>query len=227
MTTVNPSPPVRLLFIGNSHTYLHYMPQMLAALAAAAGGLAPLQAEQVTGQGASLKWHWHNPDTRALLVKNRWDYGVLQDRSGGPLEAVADLREYGQRLAGEIRKQGAETIFFMTWAHRRRPETQPLINDAYRRLADETGALLAPVGAAWAAALAADAGLRLHHDDDRHANPAGAYLSACVFYAVVCPAGPETLPGNLRDKDRQLIDLSAQRARFLQRVAFETVQRFR
>ena len=216
----NETAPEHLLFIGNSHTYLHYMPQMLVKLVEADGGPQTLVVAQATGDGVSLDWHWHNQETRALLVGRAWDYVVLQDRSGGPIEAQDTMLEYGRRFAGEIRKLGARTVFYMTWANRRRPETQKLLQEAYRRLADETEALLAPVGTAWAMALKANAGLRLHHADNRHANPTGAYLSACVFYTLICRTSPEGLPGTLHFKDRQLIDLPRESALFLQRIAF-------
>ena len=72
----------------------------------------------------------------------------------------------------------------MTWADKSRPRIQKIIADAYSRIAVELGAVLAPVGLAWEKAHDLDVKLNLHHIDNRHANPNGAYLAACVFYTV-------------------------------------------
>lgn len=86
--------------------------------------------------------------------------------------------------ACKLREQGAKTVFDMTWADKSRPWTQKVIADAYSRIAVELGAVPAPVGLAWENSQALDVKLNLYHSDHRHANPSGAYLAACVFFAV-------------------------------------------
>jgi len=48
---------LNVLFIGNSHTYLHYMPRMLVELVHAANRGFNLRVDMITGEGADLKWH--------------------------------------------------------------------------------------------------------------------------------------------------------------------------
>ena len=214
---------MNILFIGNSHTYLHYMPQMLGELAQAADSGVQLKIDQVTGEGACLQWHWNNELSRQKIRSERWDWVVLQDRSGGPLEELVSFRTYARRLDEEIRRQGAKTVFYMTWANKFRPRTQKILADAYSRIAIELDAVLAPVGLAWEKAQALDIELNLHHIDDRHANPSGAYLTACVFYAVFFNVSPEGLPATLQIEGKIRLDLAEDRARFLQKIAYETV----
>jgi hypothetical protein len=214
---------MNILFIGNSHTYLHYMPQMLTELARAADSDFPLKIDQVTGEGAGLQWHWNNQLSREKIKSGRWDRVVLQDRSGGPLEELESFRTHARRLDEVIRRQGAKTVFYMTWANKSRPRTQKIIADAYGQIATELGADLAPVGLAWEKAQALDVALNLHHIDDRHANPSGAYLTACVFYAVFFNVSPEGLPATLQIEGKIKLDLAKDRAGFLQKIAYETV----
>jgi hypothetical protein len=214
---------MNVLFIGNSHTYLHYMPQMLAELARAADIGFPLNIDQSTGEGAGLQWHWNNESSREKIRSKRWDHIVLQDRSGGPLEALESFRTHARLLDEEIRRQGAKTVFFMTWANKSRPRTQKVLADVYGQIATELGAVLAPVGLAWEKAQALDVELDLHHIDDRHANPSGAYLTACVFYAVLFNASPEGLPATLQIEGKIRLDLAEDRAGLLQKIAYETV----
>ena len=72
----------RILFIGNSHTYLHYMPQMLGQLVSAGNCDFELEADQSVGEGASLEWHWNSRSTRHKMRRRDWDFIVLQERSG-------------------------------------------------------------------------------------------------------------------------------------------------
>ena len=214
---------MNVLFIGNSHTYLHYMPQMLGELVRAADSAFKLNIDQITGEGAGLQWHWNNSPSRDKIRSGRWDRVVLQDRSGGPLEELESFQVHARRLDEVIRRQGAKTVFYMTWANKSHPGTQKIIADAYGQIATELGAVLAPVGLAWEKAQALDEELNLHHIDDRHANPSGAYLTACVFYAVFFNASPEGLPAALQIEGKIRLDLAADRAGFLQKIAYETV----
>jgi hypothetical protein len=214
---------LNVLFIGNSHTYLHYMPQMLAHLVKASGrGIEP-EFDQSVGEGVSLAWHWNHEPTRDKMHRKRWDYVVLQDRSGGPLEELESFRKHARLLDAEIKGQGAKTIFYLTWAHRDRPDNQALLTDAYRGLARELDAVLAPVGLAWAAVRNVSSEPVLHHPDGRHANPAGAYLTACVFYAVLLKTSPEGLPAGFFIEGKTRPDQDEAQGLMLQKVAWETV----
>jgi hypothetical protein len=212
-----------ILFIGNSHTYLNQMPRMLVALVDAEDRGFRLKAEQSTGKGVSLEWHWNNPPTRAVITGRRWDYVVLQERSGGPLEALESFQRHVRMLDEEIKKQSARTILYMTWANRNRPEIQALLADAYTNIARELDAILAPVGLAWQQVQRLIPGLDLYHPDGRHANPIGSYLTACVLYAALFNTSPEGLPGAILIEGKVRLDLDQDTARYMQKIAFDAV----
>jgi hypothetical protein len=212
-----------VLFIGNSHTYLNYMPQMVSALVDSTDQGFKLVVDQCTGEGASLRWHWENAPTRNTLREKPWDYVVLQDRSGGPLEKPDSFTKHAGLLDAEIQKQGTRTILFLTWANRSRPDTQAALTHIYKTVAQKLHAALAPVGQAWEAIHRMDPGIELYHQDGRHANPIGSYLSACVFYSVMFNTSPEGLPGSFNYKGKVWVDLEKGRASLLQKVAWETV----
>jgi hypothetical protein len=214
---------MNILFIGNSHVYMHFMPIMLMELVKAADRGTTLVADQCTGEGVSLEWHWKNQATRDMLVSKKWDYVVLQDRAGGPLEERDSFEAHSRLLDQEIKKLGAQTVFYMTWALKSQPQTQAALTKAYGHVAAELSAKLAPVGLAWEKAHQSDPELDLYHPDGRHANPLGAYLTACVFYSVILGLSPEGLPGKLFIKGKNRVSLDKERALFLQKVAFEMI----
>ena len=209
-------PELRILFVGNSFTYYYDLPQMVAQLAAA-GGQRPLRFQQETPGGYTLEQHWKAGNAPAQIRSRRWDYVVLQDQSQAPLLNPRSMHEYARKFHAEIRRQGARTILYMTWAPRNKPRDQSAISRAYERLSKELPAQLAPVGNAWKAALAADKKLVLHDEDQKHPNATGTYLAACVFYATIYGHSPLGLPGAIGG----LTDMEAQR---LQTIAWKTIQ---
>jgi len=138
------------------------------------------------------------------------------------LEAPESFQHHAGLLDKEIRKLGAKTIFYMTWANRHRPETQATIADAYATAAKKLNADLAPVGNAWGNVRRLNPEFDLYLDDGRHANPAGSYLTACVFYSTLFKTPPVGLPGTLRAQGEKLVDLNENQALFLQKVASES-----
>jgi hypothetical protein len=211
------APPVRVLFIGNSYTNGNNLPQLIADLASA-GGQRPLEFEKHTPGGWTFKKHWEESKVADRIAARKWDLVVLQNHSLGALNARDEMIEYGKKLDAAIRKQGARTLFFMTWARQNRPETQDAITRAYQELARAVNAEVAPVGLAWQEALRSDAKLVLHTQDMSHPNRAGSYLAACIFYAMIYDRSPEGLPGKAGG-------LSDEAARPLQVIAWKTVQK--
>ena len=216
---------LNILFIGNSHTYLHYMPKMLEQLVAARDCGFGLKAHQSVGEGVSLEWHWNHEPTRRKMRSRKWSYIVLQDRSGGPLENPKSFQKHARLLDSEIKRLGAVTIFYMTWSRRTRPDTQMLLTDAYTGVAVELEATLAPVGAAWEKARRHHSNMELHHSDGRHASPVGAYLTACVFYSLLTGNSPEGLPAKFFLDGKFRPDQDREQAAMLQKTAWKTVSK--
>jgi len=212
---------MRILFIGNSHTYLHYMPQLLTELARLRG--RTIVTGQSIGEGASLAWHWKRTATRDLIEKEPWSHVVLQERSRGALEDRASMHGHALRFNNIIRDSGARTVLFMTWAARGKNQDQAIITKAYEDIARACGAMLAPVGRAWESILAQPACENLFHRDGRHAGKAGAYLTACVFYALICKDDPIGLSGMVEREGKILSDLKEEQALILQEAARDAV----
>ena len=87
------------------------------------------------------------------------------------------MEKYARLFDAEIRKAGARTVLFATWARRDQPGTQARIDAAYDELGSALGAIVARVGAEWASR----PGDALHAADGNHAAPAGMEVSAAVI----------------------------------------------
>jgi len=218
--SASPQQTLRVLFIGSGYTYVNNLPQMISHLAGAAG--SPISVRAIVAGGATLKKHWQDGVATQTIREGTWSHVVLQEQSTlGPIvrasreqvQAPAMFHEYARLFDREIKKAGAKTVLFLVWAHQDAPESQAALTDAHMGIARELDAVVVPVGPAWQHALGKNPALALHQPDHSHPTPAGSYLAACVFYAVLLGKNPQGLPrlGNLNPSD----------AAFLQRVAWD------
>lgn len=215
----------RILFIGNSYTYVNDLPHVFTNLARSGGHRVQ------TGMAAQGSWtladHVASSRTLDLLRSSKWDFVVLQEQSELPaLEQSRTTSMYpaARQLVGQIEGFGARPMFFMTWAYRDGlPDTMLMdyqnmqfsIDRAYLGIAGELNVPLAPVGYAWLIAYGQDPQLDLWQQDGSHPTQQGTYLAACVFYAALFHQSPE----GLNYLDQLAIDV----AKELQTVAANTV----
>jgi hypothetical protein len=199
------------------------MPWIVSGLVESSG--KTLDVDMVTKGGVSFEWHFNNQETLDAIAETDWDFVVLQNNSLGPIQSRKEMHKYGTALNDKVRERGAQTILYMTWARQHIPEMQEGITEAYLSLARKISARVAPVGIAWRNAFDADTDLTLHTSDKSHPNPMGSYLAACVFYSTFYNESPEGLTGNIVIDEGKTIDLTDDRAKFLQTIAWETVQK--
>jgi len=213
----------RILFIGNSYTaYNGGLPKLLTAMAKSAG--KTIECDWSVAGGKSLEWHWTEGKAQAAIAKGGWDYVVLQDYSTQAILKPDKLAEYARKFDEQIKKIGATTVFYMTWARQNQPEKQETITKAYTDIAHELGAKIAPAGLAWQRAFAEKKDLVLHYDDKSHPTPVGTYLNACVFYQVLLNAPPpKAVPSIYNERTQMPQQISDDLAAFLRKVAAETV----
>jgi hypothetical protein len=117
-----------------------------------------------------------------------------------------------------VRKHGATPIFLMTWAYKDKPEMTAQLAEEYTVAGNANDALVIPAGLAFANAIAKRPDLELYQPDKRHPSLFGTYLSACTTYAAIYRKSPV---GN-----KHTAGIDSETVRFLQTVAWETVQEY-
>ena len=114
----------RVLFVGNSYTYYHSMPQLFAAISEHALPGDRIETKFLGGGGATLKQHWDVGLVADALKKSKWDYVVLQGQSMLGSEDLTDpdspkqFYKYAEMLDREIKANGAQTVFYLTWSRK-------------------------------------------------------------------------------------------------------------
>ncbi|MCG3181281.1 MAG: hypothetical protein BIFFINMI_03661 [Phycisphaerae bacterium] len=213
---------MRVLFIGNSHTYANGLPFQVRAMIDHARGPGACQAWLSAPGGQPLTWHGVEPTTTMTVRYQPWDAIVLQQVTH-PFAGYARLLGDYERLAPHLELSGARIVLFMTWCKKGEADRQPAIDAAFTRLADEQGLTLAPVSRAWHAALAGRPDIDLYQPDGGHASAAGSYLAACVFFGVLTGLPPADLPAKIAVAGDTLADLPPADAADLQRFAREAL----
>jgi hypothetical protein len=218
--------PCRILFIGNSYTFVNKLPLMFKRLAAS--GHHRVHTGLLASPGESLAQHVASPATFRTIGEFPWNIVVLQER--GEYPAVAAYRESetypaARDLVRKVRATGARPLFFLTWAQEHGwpafgldyTAEQAELDRVYEALGHQLDAAVAPVGAAWWETLRRLHDPRLWIADGTHPTVQGSYLAACVFYAVIYRESAEGL--------RYTAGLPRSRAKTLQAIATTIVLR--
>ncbi len=189
--------PLRVLFIGNSYTYVNDLPWLTAQLASSAREARALETEMVAVGGATLESHWEGGRALEAIRKGRWDFVVLQEQGTRPVEQPEAMRRYARLFDAEIKRAGAQTVFYLTWARQGQEQVQVTRTEAYVSIAKELGAKVAPVGLVWQQVRRENPELKLYSQDGVHPSPVGSYLAACVFYVTFYGKSPAGLSRHL------------------------------
>ncbi|MBL8679220.1 MAG: hypothetical protein JNK05_08650 [Myxococcales bacterium] len=189
--------PLRVLFVGNSYTYVNDLPAMLVSMTRGSSADA-LAVDSVTVGGATLQLHWQMTGARTRLEAGGIDAVVLQGQSVEPLFQPTVFGRYADELGALARRTSVRSLWFATWARRAgdavygesfsggTPEAMTRgLEREYAAASMRNGGALVRVGEAWRRAIAERPSLALHSEDGSHPTVAGTYLAACVFYAAL------------------------------------------
>lgn len=209
-----------VLFIGNSYTYSHNVPNTIKLIAKSNGD--DLIYDQNTPGGYSLDRHKKNTTSLRKIKSKNWDHIILQDQSQTPaywFDAFFNGSKSLINIINEAHPCVNTTIFFMTWGREHDYEPmQKLTTNNYNKVAKIFGTEVAPVGVAWKKVREEKDPVKLYSGDGSHQSFAGTYLAACVFYATIFDKSPIGISykGSLSDAD----------AKYLQEKAFEAYNEY-
>jgi hypothetical protein len=211
---------VRVLFVGNSYTYVNDLPGTFGGLAQS-GGHA-VETDSLATGGATLADHVADVATVPKLDSQKWSFVVLQEQSEIPsIEASREYTMYppARTLVDMILQRSETPILFMTWAHRDGlpaaglpgyESMQQQLDGAYISIAHELKVPVAPVGYTWYMVRHDHPEIELWSDDGSHPSKTGTYLAACVFFASIFRQSPEGLSFHGDVSDEQARALQAE-----------------
>lgn len=167
---------MKILFIGNSHTYFNDMPHIVSEDLMKQKGIY-CETTMLAHGGWTLRQHVEEPQTRFNIIYGGYDYVVLQD-SAHPFAGQEELIAASKALNAFISAAGSIPVAYMTWTKKGDEAHQSEMTEAYTRMADEIGAVLAPVGEKWYSYMKEHPDAQLYAEDGQHASMIGSSLAA-------------------------------------------------
>lgn len=189
-----------VLFIGNSFTFYHNMPQTVSVRLEQAGN--PHQVESFTKGGWFLNRYADPEDHYGALLRERhldrhWDILILQDQSFNPVNNFGDFLEGARKLQQLLKPK--KLLLYQTWAYEdgtdKLRETgltyeqmHLVLKRAYTKAAEELGGTVVAVGDRFAAYKREHPDIQLYKDDHFHPSPEGTALVVEEFVRAIMEA---------------------------------------
>jgi len=175
---------LKVLFIGNSHTYFNDMPHQFAEMCETLTG-EPTDVTMLAYSNRRLDWHCREYfSIRFALLYGRYDYCVIQ-QFGHPVPPIEETEPSLLKLIRLCERVGTRPVLYMTWAKRDEPEKAALISGIYRTLAKKYRMMLAPMAEIFDSLRIEHPEIGLYWIDGSHASPYGDYLIAATLAALL------------------------------------------
>ncbi|MBP0986200.1 MAG: hypothetical protein J6P39_04245 [Oscillospiraceae bacterium] len=129
---------MKILFIGNSHTFMNDMPALVRDMVREVTG-EECECVMLAYGGRSLKWHMSEEyfAVRFNILHGGYDYCVMQEVAH-PMTSEDDTYENVRKITELCRTAGTVPVIFETWAEKSMPEHQAEMNRRYHYIAGET-----------------------------------------------------------------------------------------
>ena len=186
-----PDADLRVVFVGNSLTYVHNVPGLVQVMADADG--RSMAHATIARANYSLEDHW-NTGVATTLRELKADVVVLQQGPSSLPDNQDHLRHWAAQLATVIREAGGEPALYMVWPSSARTGAFPDVWDSYLGAAQAVDGRFIPAGRTWQEAWAIDPDLELYGVDGFHQGPIGALAAAQTIYAVLFDLPADSIP---------------------------------
>ncbi len=172
---------MKILFIGNSHTYYNDLAATVKQLLEATG--ERVHVTMITRGGKTLAYHATDPAVLFNIRYGGYDLVIAQDRASA-FEA-ATFEEGALALKKMAQEAGARFMLYMPWALRDNRAAQHDMTEGYLSFARREHCRFAPAGEVFTRLLTTEAPASLYRGDGNHATPLGSYAAAVtIFYTV-------------------------------------------
>ena len=163
---------MKLLFIGNSHTYVNDMPQTVKLNAT-----KEIEVTMIARPGITFQDHLNDP-TFHFMIKQPFDAVIIQQAAHSPCPSKEETLRDGKLIIEEARENGQNIYVLIPWSHKGYLDKHEEIQDIYATLVEETG--IAGINAGNVIKALWDQ-LDLFYKDDEHMSPLGSYVEACCI----------------------------------------------
>ncbi len=198
----------KVLFLGNSYTYVNDLPKMVADVANSVGDTVFYDSNCLGGY--TLQNHTTDANSIAKIMAGNWDIVVVQEQSQLPSFPISQVQTevfpYARKLDSLINVYNpcAETVFYMTWGRKNGDASNcaswppvctyqgmdSLLRLRYTMMANDNQAIISPVGPVFHYIRDHFPSIELYQADESHPTIQGTYAAACSFYCSLFRKDP-------------------------------------
>lgn len=200
----------KILYIGNSYTYLNDTPAMMDSMAKA-HGFTP-EISKFTKGGATMKYHINNETCRSLVEVGNYDYVIIQSQSVQPAlvgtpEGIPIMEEM-MNMINYVRKhnKNAKILLQITWGREHgndglqnkdfyKKHTEIFVNyDTMQTALNKGTRVMAYIfnadgvidtGKVWTYMRKKHSDIYLYGKDGSHPGYNGSYLATCTIFTHI------------------------------------------
>lgn len=175
---------MKVLFLGNSHTFFNDMPQIFKNICAEKG--KDVEVAMLAHPGVTYGWHYKQfTDLRFALMWGGFDYIVMQQAAHSPCPSKEETLEDAGKIIELARKFNVTPIQTMPWAEKRDPAHQLNMYDIYNTLSKKYNVKLTVAGNVFEEVFKNYPEIDMYYEDGEHASPYGSYVIAMATYAAI------------------------------------------
>lgn len=200
----------KVLFLGNSYTYVNDLPQIIHDVALSAGDT--LVFDSYTPGGYHLADHCTDVNSQTKIMMGGWDYVVIQGQSQEPITSTSQFNSGGSGLYDLVKQYNpcAVIIPYMTWGRKNGDASncpwfpvmctyQGMDSTLRKRYLDLTASIngeVSPVSVVWNYIRQNNPNIELYAADESHPSLEGSYAAACCFYSAIFKKDPTLITFN-------------------------------
>jgi PKD repeat protein len=200
----------KVLFLGNSYTYVNDLPQIVHDVALSAGDT--LYFDSYAPGGYRLIDHSTDITTQNKIMNGGWDYVVIQGQSQEPVINTSQFINGGLDLRFMVKQYNPCAVMmpYITWGRKNGDSTNCVafpvmctyesmdsaLKQQYLNLTSFINGEVSPVSVVWNYLRQNYPGIELYQADESHPSAAGSYAAACCFYAALFKKDPGLITFN-------------------------------
>jgi len=171
--------PQRLLFVGNSLTYVNDLPLLVEQVAGNRG--IELVTTQLAKPNYAIVDHWADGQVQNLISTGNYDYVIIQQGPSSQSDGHHMLVNDGRLYRDLTHAHGAQLAYYMVWPSLLYYHTFPGVIANYTAGAEANDAILCPVGEVWKAHFDATGDFSYYDSDGFHPSLTGSRVAAEVI----------------------------------------------
>lgn len=237
LTSINGQAQTKVLFLGNSFTYVNNCNTLFAGFCSAAGIPFTVDINAQAGMAVAdeqIVGHVNDAVSQSKITSKKWDYIVVQDNQGDYVNSAGIPGACGSAnvaLYNKIKANNACTriIYFGGWGPvggvttgdnttaciDRIHTNMCYLNNNVDQSAPKEPEIVAPIGKAWITSMSQMPSVNLYYSDNVHPGLPGSYLAAATIFTTIFKQDPSNLS--------YTGGLAASTASSLRAIAYSTV----